>query len=153
MSGEGALVVSDPSFAERGEIIREKGTNRSRFFRGQVDKYTFLDIGSSYLPSELIAAFSTRNCRNSTRSLQIGSKHGTPIIRRLLRSRPAAGSSGRHPARREPQCGPLSRSAAARRASQGVIKAMKAEEVDAHFHYVPLHSSPAGRRYGLANCR
>lgn len=53
----GALLINDPKFVERAEIIREKGTNRSRFFRGQVDKYTWVDIGSSYLPSDLLAAF------------------------------------------------------------------------------------------------
>jgi dTDP-4-amino-4,6-dideoxygalactose transaminase len=53
----GALVVNDPAYHERAEIIREKGTNRSRFFRGQVDKYTWVDIGSSYLPSDILAAF------------------------------------------------------------------------------------------------
>jgi dTDP-4-amino-4,6-dideoxygalactose transaminase len=58
ISGEGgALLVNNPAFAERAEIIREKGTNRSQFFRGQVDKYTWVDIGSSYLPGELISAF------------------------------------------------------------------------------------------------
>ena len=57
-SGEGgALLINDLTFAERAEIIREKGTNRSRFFRGQVDKYTWADIGSSYLPSDILAAF------------------------------------------------------------------------------------------------
>jgi dTDP-4-amino-4,6-dideoxygalactose transaminase len=57
-SGEGgALLINDPALVERAEIIREKGTNRSRFFRGQVDKYTWVDIGSSYLPSDLLAAF------------------------------------------------------------------------------------------------
>lgn len=53
----GALLINDPELAERAEIIREKGTNRSRFFRGQVDKYTWVDIGSSYLPSDMLAAF------------------------------------------------------------------------------------------------
>ena len=53
----GALLINDPSLAERAEILREKGTNRSRFFRGQVDKYTWVDLGSSYLPSEILAAF------------------------------------------------------------------------------------------------
>jgi dTDP-4-amino-4,6-dideoxygalactose transaminase len=53
----GALLINDPLLAERAEIIREKGTNRSRFFRGQVDKYTWVDIGSSYLPSDILAAF------------------------------------------------------------------------------------------------
>ncbi|EXI88304.1 MAG: UDP-4-amino-4-deoxy-L-arabinose--oxoglutarate aminotransferase [Candidatus Accumulibacter regalis] len=58
ISGEGgALLVNNTGFAERAEIIREKGTNRARFFRGQVDKYTWIDVGSSYLPSELVAAF------------------------------------------------------------------------------------------------
>lgn len=57
-SGEGgALLINDPAFVERAEIIREKGTNRSRFFRGQVDKYTWVDVGSSYLPSDILAAF------------------------------------------------------------------------------------------------
>jgi dTDP-4-amino-4,6-dideoxygalactose transaminase len=53
----GALLINDPTYSERAEIIREKGTNRSRFFRGQVDKYTWVDVGSSYLPSDLLAAF------------------------------------------------------------------------------------------------
>jgi dTDP-4-amino-4,6-dideoxygalactose transaminase len=53
----GALVINDPALMERAEIIREKGTNRSRFFRGQVDKYTWVDIGSSYLPSDMLAAY------------------------------------------------------------------------------------------------
>src|SRR6185503_16990456 len=57
-SGEGgALLINDPVLVERAEIIREKGTNRARFFRGQVDKYTWVDIGSSYLPSDILAAF------------------------------------------------------------------------------------------------
>jgi dTDP-4-amino-4,6-dideoxygalactose transaminase len=57
-SGEGgALLINDPTLVERAEIIREKGTNRSRFFRGQIDKYTWVDIGSSFLPSDLLAAF------------------------------------------------------------------------------------------------
>ena len=53
----GALLINDPRLVERAEIIREKGTNRSRFFRGQVDKYTWVDVGSSYLPSDILAAF------------------------------------------------------------------------------------------------
>lgn len=53
----GALLINDPQYIERAEIIREKGTNRSRFFRGQVDKYSWVDVGSSYLPSDILAAF------------------------------------------------------------------------------------------------
>jgi len=56
----GALVINDERFTERGEIIREKGTNRSRFFRGQVDKYTWVDLGSSYLPADILAALLLR---------------------------------------------------------------------------------------------
>ena len=58
ISGEGGvLVVNDKSLIERAEIIREKGTNRNKFFRGEVDKYSWVDIGSSFLPSEIVAAF------------------------------------------------------------------------------------------------
>src|SRR5438128_1955846 len=58
ISGEGgALLINDPDYVDRAEILWEKGTNRNEFFRGQVDKYTWVDIGSSYLPSEIIAAF------------------------------------------------------------------------------------------------
>ena len=53
----GALLVNDPELMERAEIIREKGTNRAKFFRGQVDKYTWVDVGSSYLPGEMTAAY------------------------------------------------------------------------------------------------
>jgi dTDP-4-amino-4,6-dideoxygalactose transaminase len=57
-SGEGgALIINDPAYEERAEILREKGTNRSRFFRGQIDKYTWVDVGSSYLPSDILAAY------------------------------------------------------------------------------------------------
>lgn len=57
MGEGGALVINDPEYNDRAEILREKGTNRSRFFRGQVDKYTWVDFGDSYLPSELNAAY------------------------------------------------------------------------------------------------
>lgn len=58
ISGEGGcLIINDKNLKERAEIIREKGTNRSQFYRGQIDKYTWVDIGSSYLPSDMIAAF------------------------------------------------------------------------------------------------
>src|SRR5690606_9498267 len=53
----GALIINDPKLAERAEILREKGTNRARFFRGQIDKYTWVDVGSSYLPSDMLGAF------------------------------------------------------------------------------------------------
>ncbi len=84
VSGEGgALLVNDAAQAERAEIVREKGTNRSRFFRGQVDKYTWVDIGSSYLPSELIAAVLARAAPSRrTSSIGGGSSSGSAITMR-----------------------------------------------------------------------
>lgn len=74
-TGEGgALLINDPRFLERAEVIREKGTNRSRFFRGMVDKYTWVDIGSSYLPSEMIAAMLLAQLEASQR-IQARRKH------------------------------------------------------------------------------
>src|SRR5262249_14828149 len=66
ISGEGgALIINDPDLIERAEIVREKGTNRSSFFRGEADKYTWVDIGSSYLPSDMIAAFLLAQLENA----------------------------------------------------------------------------------------
>jgi len=153
ISGEGgALLVNDERFVERAEIVREKGTNRSKFFRGEVDKYTWVDIGSSYLPSELIGAF-----------LWAQLEHAAEIIakRRALCAQYRAGlaeleESGRLAL---PQPAPdgidpnghmfyvLARDLAERTA---LIEHLKARGVYAVFHYVPLHSSPAGRRFGRA---
>jgi dTDP-4-amino-4,6-dideoxygalactose transaminase len=72
----GALLVNDLQYIERAEIIREKGTNRSRFFRGQVDKYTWVDVGSSYLPSDILAAFFMHNWRLGKRSSPSGERCG-----------------------------------------------------------------------------
>jgi dTDP-4-amino-4,6-dideoxygalactose transaminase len=72
----GALLINDPALTERAEIIREKGTNRSRFFRGQVDKYTWVDIGSSYLPSWRPSC--TLNWKTVTRSSPTGNGSGKP---------------------------------------------------------------------------
>jgi dTDP-4-amino-4,6-dideoxygalactose transaminase len=70
----GALLINDEQYAERAEIIREKGTNRSRFFRGQVDKYTWVDVGSSYLPSDILAAFLYAQLENHEH-IQLKRKH------------------------------------------------------------------------------
>jgi len=154
ISGEGgALLVNDERFVERAEIVREKGTNRSKFFRGEVDKYTWVDIGSSYLPSELIGAF-----------LWAQLEHAVEIIakRRALCAQYRAGlaeleESG-HVAL--PQPAPdginpnghmfyvLTRDLVERTA---LIEHLRARGIYAVFHYVPLHSSPAGRRFGRAS--
>lgn len=148
ISGEGgALLVNDARFAGRAEVIREKGTNRSQFFRGEVDKYTWVDIGSSYLPSELVSAF-----------LYAQLERADEIIakRRSICTAYAT------------QLAPLQQSGKLRLAnfdedSNGhlfyvlldsldtrsrLIAHLKSQGIHPVFHYVPLHSSPAGRRYG-----
>jgi dTDP-4-amino-4,6-dideoxygalactose transaminase len=153
ISGEGgALLINDPALIERAEIIWQKGTNRKAFFRGQVDKYTWVDIGSSFLPSELTAAFlfaqleHTRRINTHRRNLYqkyfqllqllAGDGHvalpqiadGTPenahIFYLLCRT-----NTERH----------------------GLIDHLKRKNISAVFHYVPLHDSPAGLRYGRAH--
>jgi dTDP-4-amino-4,6-dideoxygalactose transaminase len=92
MCGEGgALLINKPTYIERAEIIREKGTNRSRFFRGEVDKYTWVDVGSSYLPSEILAAFLYAQARleilrGSTQRLGGQSRCPASVRARLLRT-------------------------------------------------------------------
>lgn len=150
ISGEGgALLINDDRFIERAEIIREKGTNRSKFFRGQVDKYTWVDVGSSYLPSEILAAF-----------LAAQFEQADSITRRRL-----AIWDGYHEAFAEPeaQCRlrrPIVPAHCTHNAHMyylllpdlaartALIEGLKESGVGAVFHYIPLHSSPAGTRYG-----
>ncbi|CAK13219.1 dTDP-4-amino-4,6-dideoxygalactose transaminase [Pseudomonas entomophila] len=150
ISGEGgALLVNDPELVLRAEIIREKGTDRSRFFRGQVDKYTWQEVGSSFLPGELIAAFlwaQLQEARGITdRRLALWDRYHDTLAeleaQGLLR-RPIVPADCQHNAHMyhvllAPEVD-----------RQAVIKALRAEEIYAVFHYVPLHSSPAGERYG-----
>ncbi|MDR3562635.1 MAG: dTDP-4-amino-4,6-dideoxygalactose transaminase [Negativicutes bacterium] len=150
ISGEGgALVVNNPTFRERAEIIREKGTNRSRFFRGEVDKYTWVDIGSSYLPSDMLAAFLFAQLENSDQLLakrrEIWNFYhdGLAELEKagLLR-RPIIPTECGHNAHIYYI---LVETAEIR---SDLIAYLKALEISAPFHYVPLHSSPAGRRLG-----
>jgi len=149
ISGEGgALVINDGALAERAEILWEKGTDRSRFFRGQVDKYTWVDLGSSYLPGEITAAFLWAQLEDAERI--------TTARRRLWQryyeaAAPLEALGIRRPII-PPECGHnahlfyLLLPAHVPRAA--VLDAMRARGVAALFHYVPLHSSPAGRRFG-----
>jgi dTDP-4-amino-4,6-dideoxygalactose transaminase len=150
ISGEGgALLINDERFTERAEIIREKGTNRSRFFRGDVDKYTWVDIGSSYLPSELISAFLYAQLEQSDKIIE---------SRRLTFQRYYNGllplqEKGhiRLPyvpdfSARNGHIFYIITGSLKERAS--LIKHFRGNGVNAVFHYVPLHSSPAGIRYG-----
>jgi dTDP-4-amino-4,6-dideoxygalactose transaminase len=145
----GALLINDPEYAERAEILREKGTNRSRFFRGQVDKYTWVDIGSSFLPSDILAAFlfaQLERCDEIQRKRQRiwsryyeglwewGREHqvGLPIT--------------------PPYCehtqhmfyilmpSPESR--------QNLIHHLAEKGILSAFHYLPLHLSDMGRKFG-----
>jgi len=77
----GAIVINNETFIERAEIIREKGTNRSKFFRGEVDKYTWVDIGSSYLPSDILAAFLLAQLENMDKSASGGKKFLNTIMK------------------------------------------------------------------------
>lgn len=153
LSGEGgALLINDERFIERAEVVREKGTNRSRFLRGAVDKYTWVDLGSSYLPSELIAAF-----------LDAQLAHAEEVItrRRAVCARYRAGLAelAASDAIELPAEVPADRAAnghifyvlADTLATRMALAAhLKAHEVLSVSHYVPLHSSPGGRKFGRA---
>jgi dTDP-4-amino-4,6-dideoxygalactose transaminase len=150
ISGEGgALLVNDPACVERAEIIREKGTNRSRFFRGQVDKYTWVEVGSSYLPSEILAAFLAAQLEEAEditrRRLAIWDRYhawAEPFERRGMLRRPIVPAHCTHNAHMYYLLLPsLERRTA-------FIDGLKQRGVGAVFHYIPLHSSPAGLRYG-----
>ena len=153
IAGEGgALLVNDERFAERAEIIREKGTNRNKFFRGLVDKYTWVDIGSSYLPGEVIAAFLWAQMEEAesitNKRLSIWQKYHEAFASLeasgLLR-RPIVPNDCRHDAH---MYYVLLASGIER---QAILNEFKHGNVGAVFHYVPLHSSPAGKRFCRAH--
>ncbi len=148
ISGEGgALLVNDERFSERAEIIREKGTNRSQFFRGEVDKYTWMDIGSSYLPSELVSAFLYAQLE---RAGEITAKrcHICNSYSTLLATLQRAGQL-RIADFNDDSNGHLYYVIAdSLDIRSALIAHLKAQGIHPVFHYVPLHSSPAGRKYG-----
>jgi len=152
ISGEGgALLINEPSIIERAEIIREKGTNRSQFFRGQVDKYTWLDIGSSYLPSDIIAAFLYAQMENAGQiiakrnliydiyieGLQPLAKKGHIRLPSILDDCTSNGHIFYV----------ITGSLAERTA---LTEFLKEQGINGVFHYVPLHTSPAGQLFGRA---
>lgn len=153
ISGEGgALLVNDPKLVGQAEIIREKGTDRSRFFRGAVDKYTWQSIGSSFLPGELIAAFLWAQLENA----KIITKKRLAIwheYHQMLAPLEAKGILRRPVIPNECQQNGhlyyvLLNPAIDR---QKVLAEFKAEQIMAPFHYIPLHSSPAGMQLGRAH--
>ena len=149
MGEGGALVINDPEYNERAEILREKGTNRAKFFRGQVDKYTWVDFGDSYLPSELNAAYLWALLLNADeindnriatwnryyQGLQTMAKEGKFEI-------PTVPEECEHNAHMfYLKCKDL-------KERSEFIKFMKEKELYCVFHYIPLHSAPAGEKFG-----
>jgi dTDP-4-amino-4,6-dideoxygalactose transaminase len=150
LSGEGgALLLRDDALVARAEILREKGTNRSAFFRGQVDKYTWVDLGSSFLPSEIIAAFLWAQLEEAddltARRLAIWHRYHEALAdleqRGFLR-RPIVPDHCAHNAH---MYYVLLSDADER---QRVIRELNAAGIGAVFHYVPLHDAPAGKKFG-----
>ena len=150
ISGEGgALLVRDPALMLRAEIIREKGTDRSRYFRNEVDKYTWQDIGSSYLPGELIAAFlwaqleeANQITQNRLTSWQryhdlLGPLESTGVLRRPIIPDGCQHNAHMYYVLLAPE---IDRSK--------ILVDLNREEIGSVFHYIPLHSSPAGQHYG-----
>jgi dTDP-4-amino-4,6-dideoxygalactose transaminase len=149
-SGEGgALLINDAKFIEDAEILREKGTDRSRFFRGQVDKYTWVNIGSSYLPSELLAAylFAQLEVREQ---IQASRQRIWETYYKELGA--WAEENNVHmpfvPAHCEQTYHMFYVLFPSLEARQAAIVHLKARGINAVFHYLPLHLSPMGEKYG-----
>lgn len=153
ISGEGgALLANDPALAVRAEIIREKGTDRSRFLRGEVDKYTWQEIGSSFLPGELTAAFlwaQLEEAQNITNErLAIWHRYHellAPLEDKGLLRRPIVPAECQHNAHMyyvllAPEID-----------RQKALTDLKKNDINSVSHYVPLHSSQGGQRYGRAH--
>ena len=149
-SGEGgALLINNSDMILRAEIIREKGTNRSLFVRGEVDKYTWQEVGSSFLPGELVAAFLWGQLEEASRitkeRLSIWHRYHKllePLENKGMLRRPIIPDGCKNNAHMyyvilAPEID-----------RQKILDSFKLDKIGAVFHYVPLHSSPAGKRYG-----
>ena len=149
MGEGGALVINDSSYNERAEILREKGTNRSKFFRGQVDKYTWVDFGDSYLPSELNAAYLYAQLLHADEindnRLEIWNTYYHELISLQDEGKielPTIPSECKHNAHMfYIKCRDIEERSA-------LISYLKENNILAVFHYVPLHSAPAGLKFG-----
>ena len=153
ISGEGgALLVNSEEFIERAEIIREKGTNRSKFFRGEVDKYTWVDIGSSYLPSEIVAAFLYAQLEESEvitiKRRSIVDRYFAafaPLQERGLVKLPCI------PSECQPNAHMFYLVLKDGQTRDDLIQWLRKFNIHAVFHYIPLHSSPMGMKMGYSN--
>ena len=148
----GALLVNDARWAQRAEILQEKGTDRQRFVRGEVDKYTWVDVGSSFLMSDVTAALLAEQLERvaeitAARLAIWDAYHAAlaPLERAGVLRRPVVPPGAGHNAH-------LYRIMLAdRRSRDAVIAALAGDDIAAYFHYVPLHSAPAGRRFARAH--
>ncbi len=148
--GEGGLlIINDERFAERAEIIREKGTNRSQFFRGMVDKYSWVDVGSSYLPSELQAAYLWGQLEKAEEINERRLKIWQTYYELL---KPLAESGYLQlpyiPSHCEQNAHMFYIKTDSLQTRTKLIRHLKDNDIQAAFHYVPLHSSEAGKRFG-----
>ncbi|MBW0017778.1 MAG: dTDP-4-amino-4,6-dideoxygalactose transaminase [Mycobacterium sp.] len=150
----GALVINDPAMEERAEILREKGTNRSQFLRGQTDKYTWVDVGSSYLPSDMLAAFLVGQIENmekiTRRRGEVFNRYAAmlaPLVELGLIRTPVV---PRHCTPNYHMFYVLTADVDERTA---LITHLRKAGILAVFHYVPLHSSPFAQSLGISQTR
>jgi dTDP-4-amino-4,6-dideoxygalactose transaminase len=145
----GALLINDPRYIERAEIIREKGTNRSRFFRGQVDKYTWVDIGSSYLPSDILAAFLYAQLENRQK-IQAHRQKVWNFYYENLKAWCAAHEIQLPyvPEHCDQAYHMFYMLLPTRELRQGLIAHLRRRSILSVFHYLPLHLSKMGVQFG-----
>jgi dTDP-4-amino-4,6-dideoxygalactose transaminase len=153
ISGEGgALLINDEQYIERAEIIREKGTNRVKFFKGEIDKYTWIDIGSSFLPSELISAFLYAQLEQAEKIITARRriyKHYYELLKHLAnKERIRLPFTGEDCVNNGHIFYIITGSLKER---TELIEYLKTSSIMALFHYIPLHSSAAGMKYGRIN--
>ena len=149
MGEGGAIVINDPELIERAEIIREKGTNRNKFFRGEIDKYTWVDYGSSYIPSELNCAYlypqlkDAEMINNDRLTSWNYYKDGLKELEKdgciTLQYVPEYSEHNAHM---------FYIKAKNLEERTMLIEYLKSKGIQAVFHYIPLHTSPAGMRFG-----
>lgn len=149
-SGEGGLLlINDERFLQRAEIIREKGTNRSQFFRGQVDKYTWIDLGSSYLPSELQAAYLWGQLEKAEDINQnrINTWNAYNEAFQTIKQ-PGLVDLTTIPEHCQHNAHMYYLKLASVEQRSEFIEYIKTSDIMAVFHYIPLHSAPAGKQFG-----
>ena len=146
MGEGGAIVINNPEYIERAEILREKGTNRAMFFRGQVDKYTWVDIGDSFLPSELNAAYLYAQLEEADK-INEARLHSWNMYYENLKNIPNI-ELPFVPEGCEHNAHMFYIKAKDLEERTALISYLRKNEISAVFHYVPLHSAPAGVKFG-----